>query len=273
MTWGSGVIFQRIFSKMTMTFAVMVFVLCCAGAESSRMIFENISVTPEFADAPTVRYNGVPMSFAPKVKYENKWLVLRIKYHTPMEKALPKRAAVRGNGPRIAIKTWLDDVTLSVRVLMSTGVRRNGKPVYVMFSGSCTYWTVRMDGKDHVAVMFVPAIMLDRYTIGYSWRPSAVRSNRSARIDGVRASGKVTARDFVIEAVFTSKGQELGRAYYNTGVKGKLAAQSRAFNALVATVSVERSVPGGVISREKSPWALYESGNFEVEKPVDVENK
>ena len=162
---------------------------------------------------------------------------------------------------------------LSVRVLMSTGVRRNGKPVYVMFSGSCTYWTVRMDGKDHVAVMFVPAIMLDRYTIGYSWRPSAVRSNRSARIDGVRASGKVTARDFVIEAVFTSKGQELGRAYYNTGVKGKLAAQSRAFNALVATVSVERSVPGGVISREKSPWALYESGNFEVEKPVDVENK
>ena len=117
MTWGSGVIFQRIFSKMTMTFAVMVFVLCCAGAESSRMIFENISVTPEFADAPTVRYNGVPMSFAPKVKYENKWLVLRIKYHTPMEKALPKRAAVRGNGPRIAINTWLDDVTKALENL------------------------------------------------------------------------------------------------------------------------------------------------------------
>lgn len=256
-----------------MTFAVMVFVLCCTGAEASEMIFENVSVTPEFFDAPSVRYNGVPMNFAPKVKYNNKWLVLRIKYRTPMEKALPKRAAVRSNGPRIAVNTWLDDVNLSVRVLMNTGVRRNSKPVYVMFTGNCTYWTVRMDGKEHVALMFVPAILLDRYTMGHSWRPSAVKSNRSARIDGVSSSGKVVARDFIVEAVFTSQGQELGRAYYNTGVKGKLAAQSRYFNAQVANVSVERSVAGGVISREKSPWALYETGNFEIEKSVDVDNK
>lgn len=271
----SGVIFQRIFNKITMTFVVMVFVFCCAGAESSAIRFKDIEVKPEFFDAPSSKYSGVSMNFAPKNKFENKWLVVRVTYQTPSEKVMPRRGAVRGGTRRVPINAWLDDVNLSMRVLMRTGLSRNSRDIYALFTGECSFWTVRMDGKEHVALMCVPAQLLDRFSLSQNVRPEATRrSNRSAKVSnrGVQSSGKRGARDFVIEVVFTSKGRELGRGYYNAG-KGRDAAKSRYFNGLVSSVGAEMSFKGSVLSRANSPWALFEPGNFDVEKMSKGENR
>lgn len=207
------------------------------------------------------------MNFAPKTKFENKWLVVRVQFNPPSERVIPKRSSVRRGSFRLPISNWVDNVNLSVRVLMKTGVQNNGRDIYVLYTGESSFWTIRLDGKKHVALMFVPAQLIDRFSIDHGVRPTArTRSNRNAKISGgVRASSKRTIRDFVIEAVFTSGGSELGRSYYNAG-KGRLNEQSQSFNKLAGSVGSGMILNGSVLSRANSPWALFEPGSFEIEK-------
>ena len=174
-------------------FSVML--ISSSAAKEVSLINDRLDVELSQCEAPQVDYKkGV--SFSPRNEPDNQWLVIRVEFEVKKDSSAPKMEA--GKRGRVFFVGSVDDVELAVRVLMDTPVKRNQRIVRALFSGATEFYSVRCDGKKHLAVMFLPSKMIDRY---------AVSSDGNVR--------KLSKKDFAVEAVMSRSGKVNARGYHN----------------------------------------------------------
>ncbi len=136
---------------------------------------------------------------------------------------------------------WVDDVTLDVAVEVPMDGSGGRQKTAGLFTGSCKFWSIPLDGKPHTALMFIAPQLLDRYL----------------PLNG----GKYTEKLFRAQAIFrASDGAELGSAYFNFNDTPKKQAL------YFATLASETVIKDAVFPREKTPWALIAPGNYDLVK-------
>ena len=224
--------------------AAGVMLLCgMASAKPADIVRAEVEILPSAAPEAELRRN---VSVASKSETLNRWLMIRVEYTVARSKNAAPEYRER-NGKRYLVHYgYLDDVDLEVRVLFDTGFKVNGEAVCGLFTGSVRLTAIRRDGKKHVALMFVPGKLLDRY---------------SQSVDGaIRRLGR---GDFRVEAVFGASGRELIRAYGN--ISGR-----DAFDKAIRNVPDNLRIVGGVLPRSRTPWALLNDDNFDLEKSLFV---
>ena len=65
------------------------------------------------------------------------------------------------SSPQAKANAWLDDVRMDVLIAYPEIPGRTRKETYYgLFSGSTVFWSIPLDGKKHVATMFVPPHLL-----------------------------------------------------------------------------------------------------------------
>lgn len=206
-------------------------------AASSRSVFSKVKVEVKLENPPIPNTSRTASS-NPKVISSHRWLVLKITY-TPQQ---PHEGGPNRN-------TFLDDVKMSVTALFPAGTSSSDE--YGMFTGGQSLWTVFCDGRQHVAMMFVPPQLLRRYV--YMLEP----------YNGVRGIAK---NHFKVEVTFTDRGgQELGRGYF--GVPGTTEKQAAAFQKMADKIPGNRVVNGAFMVRSDTPWTSMDPSQFDVVKP------
>lgn len=218
-------------------FCVMLAVSFSHAAEVGRI--DKLDVDLQLADAPKIEFKR-GASFSPRVDPVNRWLLVKVEFTVKKSLAAPTMEA--GKRGRVFFGGSLDDVELQVRVLMDTHFKRDKNVVYCLYTGRTEFYTIRCDGKKHLAVMFVPAKLIDRY---------------SFMTDG--QTRRMSKKDFKAEAVISRSGRVLARGYCNiSGVK--------AFANASAQVPENLRIVGGVFPRSRTPWALIDFDGFDLEK-------
>ena len=222
--WAAGI------SLMLMTIALF------AGKND----ISGVKIVTELVDLPEIEYRR---GDAPAIKNdaENRWLRIGIEYTPTVMRGEPP-ALLRERGKlRLERSGFLDGMSVKLRVLIDTGIKLGTRPVYGMYTGEVTFFTVKRDGKKHLVEMFVPGKLIDRFSLAPN---GAVR--------------RVSKGDFVTEVIFTVAGREIGRYY--SGV-----ANNRAFAAACETVPENMVFIGGVFPRSRTPWALLGADSFDPE--------
>ena len=173
-----------------------------------------------------------------------RFLVVRVRF-TPgvLDSDKPKGPA-RGAGEL----TYLDDLELEMSILIA-GEKRNSPP-NALLTGKTRFWGVKLDGREHVAYMFVAPHYLDRYA-------------------PVRSSGEKSRTlkngDFAVEAVFRLSGNVLARGY--CGVDKKHLVNGRVPQGFFAPAGV-RAIEDAVWPKDRSPWQWQDFEKFDLTLPV-----
>ena len=165
--------------------------------------------------------------------------------------------------PQAKANAWLDDVRMDVLIAYPEIPGRTRKETYYgLFSGSTVFWSIPLDGKKHVATMFVPPHLLARYT------NIKARSPHKNNGKPPRASYRLSPRDFFVEVIFTCPGTgELGRGYCNVDGARTLNERDSHFRRLENAVG-KRKIDGAVFPRSRSPWALINPERFDLIVPA-----
>ena len=169
----------------------------------------------------------------------NRWLMIKVEFSVDKEKSSPKYHAGKMIFPGFA-----DDVTLGVRVLFDTGFKIEKRSIRCLYDGRTEFYPLRRDGKRHLAVMFIPAVLIDRFSL------SADGSIRKAE-----------EKSFIAEVVFSRAGKVIDRAYCN--ISGR-----KAFDNECRGVPENLRIVGGVFPRSRTPWALAGADNLDLEKDL-----
>ena len=219
--------------------SVLLMLICVPAA--ARGLISDVDVDVQLVKTPEFelrRGNAV----VPKNGPVNQWLMIRVEY-TAEKVSMPEPALKRKrSGYTLTLGGFVDDLKLDLKVLQSTGLKIGGKELFGMYTGKTEFYTVRSDGKRHLVLMFIPGILLDRYSR---------QANGNIR--------SCSTGDFKVEAVFSASGKEFARGY--CGVSGR-----KAFEAACGTVPENLRFTGGIIPRSRTPWAWLEAGDFDIEK-------
>ena len=200
-----------------------------------------VNIDVLLVDPPVVEYKS-GRELSPKTVAENRWLMIKVEYSVRDGGTNIKPQLMRSAGRyTLARGGFVDDLQFGIRVLQNTGISIAGKPLWGMYTGRTAFYTVRMDGKKHLLLMFIPGKLIDRYSCSAS--------------GGIR---KVSKDDFKVEVRFSVGGRECFRKY--RGVAG-----NKEFDELTEMVPVNMIVPGGVFTRSRTPWAFLGADNFDVE--------
>ena len=207
---------------------------------ASKKLISRVDVDLILENAPKVTYRKVS-DIPVKTASVNRWLIIRIEY-VP-EKEDPGKPVLRKvqGGYDLRMGGFLDDLGIRVTVLQDTGLAVVGKPIYCKYTGETVFYTVRKDGRKHLVMMFIPGKLLDRFSRSAS---GSVRT--------------VSKNDFKAEIIFTVDGKNIARAYYGGNAK--------AFSEALPMVPVNMVCEGGVLPRCRTPWALFEADEFDLEK-------
>ena len=225
------------------TLTVTVGAAFAAGTDLQEI--RKLSVEAELIAPPDVQYRD-RNAFSPKSPSSSKWLMLKIEYTPDVSKNFVPDYRMRKGGPSIVFPGWMDNVRLDVRVLFETGILYHNLPVMGLMTGSTVFASVKRDGATHLALMFVPARMLDRYCVpGFGTR-------------GVRKGA------FRVEAVMSVGGREI-RAFCNVSGNGAEEKQA-AFEKMAKNIPEALTFKDAVLPRSRSPWALLAPDNFDLEK-------
>ena len=233
------------FDRWWIIIAAVVLLGGSLSAGNNKLI-SGVDVDVMLVEAPEVEYKS-GKKIASKSGAENRWLMVQVEFtaRNAGEKAKPQLTR-SGKGYVLQMGGFVDDLQLGVRVLQNTGLSVSGKPLWGMYTGETRFYTVRLDGKKHLALMFVPAKLIDRY---------------SGSVSGdIR---KLNKDDFKVEVVFSVNGRELARKY--RGVSG-----TESFEELCRMVPVNMVMNDGVFPRSRTPWAYLGSENFDLERDRPV---
>ena len=229
------------------------------SAETPAASFEKLSINAAFVNAPEVKYNTTLPITLPRRTPANRWLMVAIDYHPQFaEKRSNSKRNVRLSAFEQNNLQYLDNVQLNVRIVLC-GENPKITKNYIMLTGSTVFKTIKLDGKSHTALFFIPPQLIDRYYVP-SVRPAKTRNNRMPVI-GV---AKAKESDFKIEAVFSVNNRELGRCYKNLEA-GDLKRLRYEFQKLAETVTEERIMAETIIPKSKSPWVWYNVNHFDLE--------
>lgn len=227
--------------------------LCCAclGAADVNVVqFGSIKAVLSFENAPNVLrsvgsssvYGSGGATFVNK-----RWLAVHVTF-VPGVVAMKNMAKSQGNVRNVQgmAGRWIDDVKMRVRIAFPTEYVRKSNVVYAIFEGETIFWTLRLDGKRHSAIMFVPPQILDRY---------------ATRVGKNRRETPLTLAEYKVLVEFSdSKGNFLGRATERSG--GRSQESIELFESLVNTPGT-MVIKGTVLPRNKSPWAWHMSSTFD----------
>lgn len=207
-------------------------------------VIRKMTVEADMTAPPDVSYRN-HSAFSPKNPSTSKWLMLKIEYTPELSRNFVPEYRLRKGGPAVTFPGWLDDVKLQARVLFETGIlTKGGKPVLGLFTGDTVFQSIKRDGSKHLALMFVPARLLDRYCV-----------------PGGRNVGK---NFFHVEVMMSAKGKVLASAYCN--VPGTTPAEKKqSFDQMLKGVPKQLDIRDAVLSRARSPWALLAPDNFDWE--------
>ena len=167
-----------------------------------------------------------------------RWLVVHVNF---IPGVVPAKRMGKNAGNQRAVQglpgRWIDDVNMRVRVAFPTSGRRNNAS-YGILDGKTVFWTLRLDGKRHSAVMFVPPQLLDRYA-------SPIASGRREMA--------LALSDYKVLVEFSdSKGNFLGRATETAGNKSR---ESIMFFETLVNNPTTMVVKDAVLPKNKTPWA------------------
>lgn len=243
---------------ITVLIALFVLSVLCAAGEGNAL-FERVNVKVSLIEPAEVRYtSSLPLNLGRR-QPDNRWVMIAVEY-TPKAKVLTHvKRRDRSDTARRHGQMWLDDVNLRVRVIFGS-LNAAGRTVNVLMDGDTSFWTVKLDGLKHTAVMFIPAYLIDRYYVQLA-RSNVNRKSVSAAV----ASRKIKDSDLIVEAVFSAGGEELARAYSNIGVSNISRAKNK-FERMAGLVPGDLLLKGAVLPKGKSPWAFYNINHFDPEK-------
>ena len=220
--------------------ALAAVMLAAFQLSAAKKLISSVDVDVVFSELPEIEFRK---AVVPTVKNSsvNRWLMIKIEY--TMDREVVKAPELRKERGKYYLKLdgFADDLKLRVRVLQDTGLKTSGKSIYGLYTGETAFYNVRLDGKKHQALMFVPGWFIDRYS----------RSPNGQ----VRTAAK---NDFIVEAVFSSGGRDIAREYY--GISG-----AKDFAGALSRVPENMVFSGGVLPRSRTPWAVLNADRFDVE--------
>ncbi len=126
----------------------------CLSLSAQEEYFKNFKFDCQFQQTPQINVQNV----AGIVKEIEMWLVINVTF-TTVSKTDKNRQT-----------EWLDDVSFEYEVLMRG---EGNRAIYL--SGSTTYWSIPLDGKDHHAVAFVHPRFLQRFAPDLKITPSVAK--------------------------------------------------------------------------------------------------
>ena len=232
---------------------IFILVFGCSSVWASKanvVQFGAVRVQLSLEAAPAVsRTGGTSGAYgAGGVSFINKrWLVVHVSF-VPGVVAMRKMAKNAGNQKSIQGLNgrWIDDVNMRVRVAFPSSNARKSNVVYSILEGKTTFWTLRLDGRRHTAVMFVPPQLLDRY---------------ASTTSGGRREMALTLADYRVLVEFSdSRGNFLGRATERIGNKNQ---ENISFFESLVNSPGTMVVKGAVLPRSKSPWSWHMPSTFD----------
>jgi len=238
--------------------AIKFFLMAClvvcgvTALAADDMPIKKMSVEAVMTSAPDVAYRH-HNAFAPKNPSISKWLMIKVKYTMDQCRDFTPDVRVRKkSGTEVLFPGWLDDVELVVQVVFDTGVTVKNIPVRVLFTGKSVFHSIKRNGKEHLAVMFVPAKVLDRYCSYWG------------------GTAKSTKKSFQVKAEMFVGGRSLAMAF-SGNVSGKSeSSKDKEFENLLKLIPKQLKLENSVLPRSRSPWALLSPDDYdwEVDKSV-----
>ena len=203
--------------------------------------------------APDVAYRN-HNTFSPKNPSANKWLMVKVKYTLDIcSDFTPQVSSRKNTGMRVSFPGWLDNAELKVWAVFDTGSKVKDEPVWVLFTGKTVFHSIKRNGKEHLAVMFLPAKMLDRYCS--HWGGGATKAAKTS---------------FLLKAEMFHHGKSL-KVAFSSNVPGKNnEGREVEFERILTGVSKQLMFENSLLPRSRSPWALLAPDDYdlEVEKSV-----
>lgn len=204
--------------------------LPAAFAAPAKVLFNKVKIElrQETPPEPNLKTTGTTGSSQKLVNPH--WLLIRVDF-------IPGQSGATRN-------TWCDDIELAIRAVCPGP----GAKEYTAFTGVTKFWTIRLDGRTHTALMAIPPHLLDRYV------------SAAPGLSGSAVS--VAKSQFRVEALFRdSSGVILGRGYFG-GDAGEF---TRAFRA-----AGQRVVEGAVLPRDLTPWRYQPQAYYDIIRPEGV---
>ncbi len=163
-----------------------------------------------------------------------RWMEVSITYKPPTRK-------LKKNNLKY---TWLDDVTMEVEVLFKAMF--NNKQVMAHARGKVDYWSIRMDGKTHYAMMLLHPQILARYGLNSRYKDD----------------------DFMAVVSFYRGGTLIFKAF-STHRKYSRTQIMKIFKKYSGRLKAANYLELGdvLLSRKKSPWAFVEYSKYDMIKP------
>jgi hypothetical protein len=242
---------------------ILMVMLAAAAVYADVPSFGDVKLRMYFDHAPTYRTVRGGVVSGGGILDNEQYLVIEAVFRPgAADEASVEKAAKNRTAP--ATKAWpgmwVDNVRMKTLVAYPEIVGRNRKEsVYGLFSGSTTFWSISLDGKEHTATMFVPPHLISRYA-GFSRRSPRKQDGKTP----ARNAYKLSTKDFFAEVVFTTaKGLELGRAYCHVDGMRTNDDGNLYFRRVEKRVG-SRIINGAVQPRSRSPWAFINPERYDL---------
>ena len=232
------------------TLVVGLFALCISlsleGAPTAkRPLFGPVSIDLKFLASPRIKTGS--SSVTPKGRlslYNNRWVGIEITYTPRFDYEGARKRNTKATGE------WLNDVVMGIQVIVRDSMSNTRRPMgAALLSTRAEFWSIALDGKDHVFYMYIPPQIIERCM------PS--RDGRTVNI--------AAAKDFLVCVTFYNKEWGvLAKGYY--GAKERRPGEE--FNELLRTVPTSSIFHGAILSRARSPWGVNDIDQYDLEKPT-----
>ena len=241
--------------------AVLLMIFLCSLLEGANVVqFGSIKIRTSLEASPAVlrstagsgMYSGGGVSLV-----NNRWLAVQVSFMPGAVDSRVAGAAMKTGNVKSVVAVpgrWIDDVTMRVSVAFPAANARRSNVVYGLFEGNTCFWSIKLDGRRHNAMMFVPPQLIERY---------------AASVTTGRKELQLGVTDFIVFVEFTdSNGAVLGRSCSRKS--GDISGMYKFFQTLkkspAATV-----VRGALLPRSKSPWAWHLPSTFDYIKDTAAE--
>ena len=232
------------------TLAIGLCALCVSlsleGAPAARRpLFGPVNVDLKFLASPRIKTGS--SNVTPKGRlslYNNRWVSIEITYTPRFDYEGARKRNVKFTGE------WLNDVVLGIQVIVRDSMSNTRRPVgAALLSTRAEFWSIALDGRDHVFYMYIPPQIIER-----------CMPSRDGRTVNVAA-----AKDFLVCITFYHKEWGvLAKGYY--GARDRRPGEE--FKELLRTVPSSSVFHGSILSRARSPWGVNDMDQYDLEKPT-----
>lgn len=212
---------------------------------SKRPLFGPVGIDLKFLASPRIKTGSSNVTPRGRLSlYNNRWVCIEITYTPRFDYEGARKRNTRPTGE------WLNDVVLGIQVVVRDAMSNTRRPVgAALLSTRAEFWSIALDGKDHVFYMYIPPQVIERCM------PS--RDGRTVNI--------AAAKDFFVCITFYHKEWGvLAKGYY--GAKDRRPGEE--FNELLRTVPSSSTFHGAILSRARSPWGVNDIDQYDLEKPT-----